>query len=144
MLVFSATGSRGDVRVAGVTSSFVASGRYNPSEKNAGYINVPAGCSSNNSRVAEVHVYGSYARGHMILLLFSCLKDDVVLILCPRSRERIGVWSGVCVGHYVGAVRTMFQSPERRPSSIGWSNMQYDPSVHLPSAYRMFIVLVPC
>ena len=31
---------------------------------------LPAGCSSNNSRVAEVHVCGSYARGHITLLCF--------------------------------------------------------------------------
>ena len=31
---------------------------------------MPAGCSSNNSRVAEVHVCGSYARGHITLLCF--------------------------------------------------------------------------
>ena len=30
---------------------------------------LPAGYSSNNSRVAEVHVYGSYARGHITFLL---------------------------------------------------------------------------
>ena len=29
-------------------------------------MNLPASCSSNNSRVAEVHVCGSYARGHIL------------------------------------------------------------------------------
>ena len=37
---------------------------------------IPAGCSFNNSRVAEVHVCGSYAREHNFLFLSLFLFDD--------------------------------------------------------------------
>ena len=60
-----------------------------------------------------------------------------MLILYSNSRERIGVWSGVCAGHWVGAVKTMSQNPGRQPRCIGSSSMQYDPLVHLPSTYFM-------
>jgi len=99
---------------------------------------MPTGCSSNNSRVAEVHVCGSYARGHITLFLFfSCPEDRIILILYSRSWGRIGVLSGVCAGRYVGAVRITLQNLGRRPSCIDSPSMQYGPLAHPPSTYFM-------
>jgi hypothetical protein len=100
---------------------------------------MPTGCSSNNSRVAEVHVYGSYAREHITPFLFFFFgpEDRIILIFCSRSMGRIGVLSGVCAGHYVDGVRTTSQTLGRRPSYIDSSSMQYGPLAHLPSTYFM-------
>jgi hypothetical protein len=50
---------------------------------------MPAGCSSNNSRVAEVYVYGSYARGHITPSLFFFLSggSDYINILLSQQGE---------------------------------------------------------
>lgn len=98
---------------------------------------MPAGCSSNNSRIAEVHVYGSYAREHITFFLSFFIRRIDLLILCSRSRGRIGVLSDVCAGHYVDAVRTTSQNLGRRPSCIDSSSMQYGLLARLPSTYFM-------
>lgn len=137
---------RGNVGVVEVTSNFRLIQTVRE-ERRVHKRTVPDGCSSNNSRVAEVNVCGSYARGHMpffvflFVLSFPPLSDRVMLILRPYSRERIGVRSDACVGRCVGAVRTTSQSLERQRSFIGSSSTQYDPLVHLPSAYCVFTPL---
>ena len=132
--VSNATGGRGNVGVTGVTSNF----RLIQTVREECRVHLcTRSCSSNNSRVAEVHVCGSYARGHILFftLTFSRLKDHVMLTLCLCSRERTGAQFDVCVEQCVGAVRTTSQSLERLLSSIGSSNMRYDLSVRLPSKY---------
>lgn len=103
---------------------------------------IPAGCSFNNSRVAEVYVCGSYARGHSFLSSSSfdifCSTAVFLLTLPSYSMGKNGVRSGVCVGRCAGAIRTVSPSSARRLRYIGSSSMPYDLSVHPPRKCHIF------
>jgi hypothetical protein len=97
---------------------------------------IPAGCSFNNSRVAEVQVCGSYARGHSFLpflIFFDIFLFDgrrPLLILPFYSMGKNGVRSGAGVGRCAGAIRTVSPSSARQPLCIGSSSMPYGLLVH--------------
>jgi hypothetical protein len=69
----------------------------------------PACCSFNNSRVAEVHVCGSYAREHIFLSfsisLMFLYSMRIFAYTTSCSMGKNGVRSGVCVGRCAGAIR---------------------------------------
>ena len=103
---------------------------------------IPAGCSFNNSRVAEVHVCGSYAREHSFLSLFLSLflySTAVFLLTLPSySMGKNGVRFGVCVGRCAGAIKIASPNSVRRPRCIDSSSMPSDLLVHPLRRYHLF------